>query len=41
MSTNGFDPKAVRAWEQSNGISVNERGRVPREVIEHYRAAGN
>ena len=35
------DPKAVRAWAESQGIEVNSRGRIPAEVVEKYRAAGN
>jgi hypothetical protein len=30
-----------RAWAASNGIELSNRGRVPAEVIEKYRAAGN
>jgi Lsr2 len=35
------DTKAVRKWASSNGIELLSRGRVPAEVIEKYRAAGN
>ncbi|MEU6351038.1 Lsr2 family protein [Streptomyces sp. NPDC047072] len=35
----GPDPAAVREWAQSQGIEVNSRGRVSREVIEKYEAA--
>ena len=35
------DTKAVRAWAASNGIELSSRGRVPADVIEKYRAAGN
>jgi len=35
------DTKAVRAWAASNGIELSARGRVPRHVVEQYRAAGN
>lgn len=38
-STRDVDPAAVRAWAESNGISVNARGRIKSEVIEKYRAA--
>ncbi|WP_369186543.1 Lsr2 family protein [Streptomyces sp. R08] len=33
------DPVKVREWAQSQGIEVNSRGRVSREVIEKYEAA--
>jgi nucleoid-associated protein Lsr2 len=39
--SDGVDIKAVRAWAASNGIEVSTRGRVPADVIEKYRAAGN
>ena len=35
------DPKAVRAWAQSNGYHVNPRGRVAGEIVEAFKAAGN
>lgn len=35
------DTKAVRAWAASNGIELSSRGRVPADVIDKYRAAGN
>ena len=35
------DTKAVRAWAASNGIELSSRGRVPADVIEKYKAAGN
>jgi hypothetical protein len=37
----GVDNQAVRAWAASNGIELSSRGRIPAEVIEKYRAAGN
>jgi hypothetical protein len=40
-SDGGVDIKAVRKWAESNGIAVSTRGRVPAEVIEKYRQAGN
>jgi hypothetical protein len=40
-STNHVDTKAVRKWAEANGIQVNTRGRVPTEVVERYKAAGN
>lgn len=36
----GATPAAeVRAWAQSNGITVPERGRIPETVREQYEAA--
>ena len=35
------DRKAVRKWAQANGIEVSARGRIPAEIVERYRAAGN
>src|SRR5690349_5361898 len=37
----GVDNRAVRAWAASNGIELSSRGRIPGDVIEQYRAAGN
>ena len=35
------EPKAVRAWAAAHGIEVSPRGRVSRDVIDKFRAAGN
>jgi hypothetical protein len=35
----GPDPKAVRAWAESNGIDCPPRGRIPRAVVEKFEAA--
>ena len=40
-STTEFDPKAVRKWAEANGIEVNSRGRIPSEVVDRYKSAGN
>jgi hypothetical protein len=37
----GVDNAAVRAWAASNGVELSARGRLPKDVIEQYRAAGN
>jgi len=29
----------VRAWAKSQGLEVSDRGRVPREIVEKFRAA--
>jgi hypothetical protein len=34
-----FDPKAVRIWAASNGITVNARGRLAHEVVRAYQTA--
>ena len=36
-----YDPKAVRKWAASNKVDVPTRGRIPRDVLERYRAEGN
>lgn len=33
------DLSAIRAWANSNGFTVSDRGRVPNAVIEAYEAA--
>jgi hypothetical protein len=35
------DTRAIRKWAEANGIEVNSRGRIPAEVVERYRTAGN
>ena len=35
------DNRAIRKWAQARGIPVNPRGRVPADVLDQYRAAGN
>ena len=34
-----YDPKAVRAWAQSQGIEVSRRGRVPADLVARFQAA--
>ena len=34
------DTRKVREWAKGQGIDIRERGRVPAEVIEKYKAAG-
>ena len=38
-SSNGPDPKVVRAWAKSAGLQVPERGRIPATLVEAYNAA--
>ena len=40
-SSGQVDTKAVRKWAEANGIEVSSRGRIPADVVERYRAAGN
>jgi Lsr2 len=40
-SSGQSDTKAIRKWAESAGIEVSARGRIPAEVVERYRAAGN
>jgi hypothetical protein len=39
-STDRPNPSQVRAWAKDQGITVNDRGRVPRELIVRFQAAG-
>jgi hypothetical protein len=34
-----YDPKAVRAWAESQGIQVSQRGRVPADLIAKFQEA--
>jgi hypothetical protein len=36
-----IDSAAVRAWAASNGIDISLRGRLPKNLVEQYRAAGH
>jgi hypothetical protein len=40
-SSTGYDAKAVRAWAASNKVQLSDRGRIPADVLEQFRAAGN
>lgn len=39
--TSDYDAGAVRAWAAAHGVDVSERGRISKDVLEKYRAAGN
>jgi Lsr2 len=41
VSSSDVDTKAVRKWAEANGIEINARGRIPTDVVERYKAAGN
>lgn len=34
-----YDPKAVRAWAESQGLDVSQRGRVPAELVTKFQEA--
>jgi Lsr2 len=36
-----YSPQAVRAWAKAHKIDVSPRGRIPRSVVDRFRAAGN
>ena len=38
-TANGTNPAEVREWAKSQGIAVNERGRISAELQATYRAA--
>jgi hypothetical protein len=40
-SSSHTDTKAIRKWAEATGVEVSARGRIPTEVVERYRAAGN
>lgn len=35
-SSDGPDPKEVRAWARENGYDVPDRGRIPSSILEAY-----
>jgi len=38
-SGSGVDSATVRQWARGQGIEVNERGRIPKALVEQYHAA--
>ena len=40
-SQRDYEPKAVREWAKSNKIELPPRGRIPADVIQKFRDAGN
>lgn len=34
-----YDPKAVRAWAEAQGVEVSQRGRVPAELVAKFQEA--
>ncbi|RKR74872.1 Lsr2 family DNA-binding protein [Frondihabitans australicus] len=39
--TTAGSPSTVRAWAAANGFTVGVRGRLPKQVLDAYEAAGN
>lgn len=39
-SPSGYSAKEVRAWAKAQGLDVPERGRIPGDIVEKYKAAG-
>jgi nucleoid-associated protein Lsr2 len=37
--SNREETAAIRQWARENGHQVNERGRIPKSVVEAYQAA--
>jgi len=33
-----YDPKAIRAWAWENGVELSNRGRIPENIVEKWRA---
>ncbi|HLM04328.1 MAG TPA: Lsr2 family protein [Blastococcus sp.] len=40
-STTNVDSRAVREWARANKVELSARGRIPRSVVDQFRAAGN
>jgi len=38
-STDRAQNQAIREWAKRQGLQVNERGRIPAEIVEKYNAA--
>ena len=39
QASGATDTPKIRAWAKGQGIDIKERGRVPAEVVEKYKAA--
>jgi len=37
--TRDYDPKAVRAWAEEQGLEVSARGRVPADLVARFQEA--
>lgn len=40
-SSGDVDPKAVREWAKANNIELSARGRIPADVVQKFKDAGN
>lgn len=40
-SARDYDPKAVRVWAEAQGLQVNQRGRVPADLIAKFQEANS
>jgi len=38
-SASSTDTQAIREWAQANGLEVNSRGRIKKDVVDAYQAA--
>ena len=38
-SSKSSDTQAIREWAQTNGIEVNSRGRIKKDIVDAYEAA--
>jgi hypothetical protein len=36
-----YDPKAVRAWAEAQGLEVSQRGRVPSDLVTKFQEANS
>lgn len=34
-----LDPAAIRSWAVENGYEINERGRIPKAIVDAYNAS--
>jgi nucleoid-associated protein Lsr2 len=37
----GYDPAAVRAWAEAQGLQVSQRGRIPVDLVAQFQAANS
>lgn len=38
-SSAGYDASEVREWAKKNGLEISDRGRIPSNILEKWRAA--
>jgi hypothetical protein len=39
-SNRDYEPKEVRSWAKANKVDVPDRGRIPQEVVDMFKKAG-